>query len=534
MATGKNLRTPIIKPRTQGGTFYTFASAMEDIGLNINDGTNIVKLSHYVLLDIPTFGVNSGVWKLHTNGSYPSTVNVGDYIFAEYLQDAILNMETALRNDEGYNFAATKTVSERVFWKHIFKDRPISGFSKTADQKYYYENPSDAIAKGFGIIASGSQRSDSYGIYNETFVQIPSSYGQMRVLYKPVNDENYSIGKTYDASTSGKIEGIQPSEIDSSGNIKITGICATSICDNNSTHKYTSTDDKDVFEVVLDIETLRTIYNDQTLTYDDIGFGNVGDSMPVSYNFNAILVYYTVYDSTGQTALATNAYGIYIMNNSVEASAGDIYYLPELNKAKTTSASTGTSFSFRINIKPSSAFSGDITVTDNSTGAFSESEDFNEVIRNLSDAIQIMKRNTKTLYAIANNDEKIKNFAADAMAKVNEFESTINSIKLGDYFSSANTEEIYQKSFGQLPQQGITLASSTLKHFHSTYDSSGNVSLTVDSSVAASGTTVKNIIDNMTKVVGGSNYYDLSKIIALLNDRCNYIESVLKNSGIVI
>ena len=27
-------RTPIIKPRKQGGTFYTFASALEDVGLN--------------------------------------------------------------------------------------------------------------------------------------------------------------------------------------------------------------------------------------------------------------------------------------------------------------------------------------------------------------------------------------------------------------------------------------------------------------------------------------------------------------------
>ena len=33
----KKLRTPIIMPRKQGGTFYTFSSAMEDIGLNINE-----------------------------------------------------------------------------------------------------------------------------------------------------------------------------------------------------------------------------------------------------------------------------------------------------------------------------------------------------------------------------------------------------------------------------------------------------------------------------------------------------------------
>ena len=51
----KKLRTPIIMPRKQGGTFYTFSSAMEDIGLNINESHNCVEISHYVLLDIPNF-----------------------------------------------------------------------------------------------------------------------------------------------------------------------------------------------------------------------------------------------------------------------------------------------------------------------------------------------------------------------------------------------------------------------------------------------------------------------------------------------
>ena len=55
----KMLRTPLIKPRAQGGTFYTFASALEDIGLNINELGNKVMLSHYALLDLPPFDAAS-------------------------------------------------------------------------------------------------------------------------------------------------------------------------------------------------------------------------------------------------------------------------------------------------------------------------------------------------------------------------------------------------------------------------------------------------------------------------------------------
>ena len=528
MATGKNLRTPIIKPRTQGGTFYTFPSAMEDIGLNINDGTNIVKLSHYVLLDIPTFGKNIGELHLGTNGTYnDASVNVGDYTFAEFMQDAIFNMETAVRNNNSYNFAANKTVSERVFWKEIFKDKNISSFHKVGD--YYYEDSSTAVAKAFGVIASSSQRSDSYGIYNETFVQIPSSYGQMKVFYKAVNDENYTVGKTYDASNGDKIVGIQPSEL-SGNNVKSTGICALSICDNNTNHTYTASNDKDIFEAVIDIETLRQIYGEST-TYDDIGFGNVdgGDQMPISFNWNAILVYYSIYDSTGNTSLATNAYGVYILNNAIASSVGGPYYFPELTKTKSTLAAGGTSFSFRINVKPTSAYSGDITVVDNSTTAFAESEDFTDVIRNLSDAVQVLKRNAATLYSISESNLRIQNFAVEAMTKVNDFEKTINSIKLGDYFKTANTESIYQKSFGTLPTAATSVAEEILAKCSATYDSSSNVTFNINTTGLS--TNASKIVTGLTKVSGESTYYDLSKLFALLLEGYNKLSARITSIG---
>ena len=108
MGVSKKLRTPIIKPRRQGGTFYTFSSALEDIGLNINELKNKVALSHYVLLDIPAFTADSSL-----ANTIPSDANLGDYAFASKLQNYALNMETVLRNQSTYNFAESLTVSER-------------------------------------------------------------------------------------------------------------------------------------------------------------------------------------------------------------------------------------------------------------------------------------------------------------------------------------------------------------------------------------------------------------------------------------
>lgn len=510
MATTKKLRTPIIKPRTQGGTFYTFGSAMEDIGLNINNSNNKVDLSHYVLLDIPTFGTNAGDLKLHTVGSYSD--NIGDYQFAEYFQNAILNMETVLRNQDDYNYAAMKTVSERVFWKWLFKDTPDSSFIHSG--KYYYENPTTAKAKAFGRIVSGSQRIDTYGIYNETFVQIPSSYGQMRVLFKPVEDENYNYDSSYYSTNNGIIEGIQSSEL--SGNTLIaTGINGKGIFDNGNI--YTSAKKSSAFEAELSIENLREYYGDENLTIDDIGFGNVSSGVDFfdRFGFNAILVYYSIYDSTGTNVLSTNAFGVYILDNAIETSnEPGVYYFPELTKIKTTDSAAGTSFSFRINIKPTSAYSGDITVSDNSTTAFSEAEDFNDVIKNLSRTIEILKTNARNLSEIAATNQSIKNLVTDALDKVDDIEKTVNAIKDSSVYDTLITNDVFVQNYGTLPYDIKSIANQILNKVNVTFDSNENISVTINT-IGLSGDALK-MAKSMIRKIDNKNYCDITKLVALM------------------
>lgn len=435
MATNKKLRTPIIKPRKQGGTFYTFGSAMEDIGLNINERTNRIEISHYVLLNIPSF--DSSIFGTPVQGTY--VTKKGDYIFAEAFQDYVLNMETVLRNQDTYNYTTYKTVSERVFWKWLFKDSSIGDFGSISGGYYYEKDIDNSIAKSFGRIYSGSQRSDEYGLYNETFVQIPSSYGQMRIFYKPVYDENYRNNKLYGSSdSSGIIENITNSEYDASLNLNMTGISASGIFDSQS-YQYQSNRILDFFEAKIDTTSLREIY-DSTVTYDKIGFGDVIDPVTLStantsfgdFSFNSILVYYSIYDSTGMNILATNAYGIYILDSAID-DIEEKYSFPRQIKKRTTSTTDGTSFSFRLNIKPSSAYTGDITVNDNSSGGFSASEDFNDVIRNLNASINILRSNSKILQKIVNDNDEIKSLAIDAVERVNDIDVNVRNMKNNGY-----------------------------------------------------------------------------------------------------
>ena len=440
----KKLRTPLILPRKQGGTFYTFSSALEDVGLNINELHNKVEMSHYVLLDLPPFEDirDNSIIEKEQIASKTENINPGDNAFATLLQDYALNFETILRNDTKYDFSESLTVSERVFWKFL---RKYFGFKVEETHDGYFQEPEDSssytrIVKGFGSISAGAQRTDSYGIYNETFVQIPSSYGQMPVIFKPVSDNNYyktdenhkykhvSDSSLYD----NVIEYVNPNDIASEF------IPVTPVYDDDKNTSYI-VDELDELSVELSKFNLRKYYNSSSLEYDDLAT----DSDYVineKYNFNAVLVYYSIYDSTGKI-LATNAYGILLLDNSAPYSYKNqmisnglnvkTYKFNSIEKYRTTASMSGNSYSFRLNIKASNVYSREITIEDNSTPAYEMSTEFSDMIKNLSNAIDVLRSNANTIKILASEHEEIKNFAANALDKVDDLEKDVNNLKNG-------------------------------------------------------------------------------------------------------
>ena len=603
----KKLRTPIIMPRKQGGTFYTFGSAMEDIGLNINESHNRVEISHYVLLDIPNFAndldTNNTFLNLSSELDYSSSEYTfdsstqGDFIFADQFQNYCLNFETVLRNQPNYNYASNKTVSERAFWKWLFGRMKNDDDRFITDGNYIYEKKEKAIAKAFGAISAGSQRTDDSGLYNETFVQIPSSYGQMRVLFKKVIDENYietsykgtninrwieNIDKSEieyenkitfymdsnyfsypsdetiitDTSTGSKFKVIgteisnsqitaewidEPVDIAKNGYlsingedqkynkydqkyfIKSTGISPVSKSDSedqsNVTYNVNENIDYDKFEVEFNIDKLRTYYNNSSLTYDDIGIGNtkndeIEKEMYDDFRFNAILVYYSIYDANKTKRLATNAYGLYILDGAIESSEiNGMFYFPSILKAKSGPNKNGSSYSFRINVKPSTAYSGDITVNDNSTAGYSMSEDFNDVLRNLTAAVTTMKENAKTLYSMSKDSKDIKQLVSTTMEKIDGIESDISNIKNGNFPYTAS--EIYKKEGEYTYSLLSSTARTVLNSILVSYDyNTGKVSMKINTS-GLSGINLR-IANALKTSINENNYLDIISIVALL------------------
>lgn len=386
----RNLRTPLIKARAQGGTFYTFGSALEDVGLNINELNNKVALSHYVILNItPASGTTSS--------------------FTELLQNYALNMETVIRNQPSYNFAEKTTVSERVFWKFMKK---YYGFSVDASSGLGNSN----VVKGFGAIAAGAQRTDAYGIYNETYVQIPSSYRQTPVLFKSVDDYNYKLGATVTTDASnGYIENIPAAEIQND-KIIATDVSAVAIYDSGTSYNCDSN-----YCVEFSLNELRKYYNNDNITYDDIA---IASNNQMTYQFNAILVYYSIYDGVSSEVLSTNAYGILLLNP--EETVDGSYIFPTIEKKASDSTTIGNSYSFRLNIKTTSTYSGNVTINDNSTGGYEMSLEFNDMLKNLGTAVDILKSNNKLISTISSDYLSLKEMLIETIDKIDRLEETIN------------------------------------------------------------------------------------------------------------
>lgn len=431
------LRTPLIKPRKQGGTFYTFSSALEDIGININESKNKIAMSHYVLLDIPEI--------VPTNAGDNNNYNVGDYTFAKIFQNYALNMETTLRSYDSYNFSKPLTVSERVFWKFMSKYFGMT-FNEVNGDPAGHCRETSGIVKGFGRITAGAQRADAYGLYNETFVQIPSSYGKMDVLFKHVSDANYTIPENT----------TWPSNILNVDTEESVGIPVIAEYDNGDKYTIGEYDDMCV-EFSLDgASGLRAFYNMNNLTYDDLGRDSVGiEDIPGNdeYNFNAILVYYSIYDTMGKV-LATNAYGLLLLNSATETSNGN-YKFPEIIKTRTSVERGGTSYSFRINTKTSSVYSGDTVVHDESTGSYDMTTSFNDVIRNMTTAVETLRSNANLISNINTDNQSIKNFAKTALAKIDDMSKEIENIKRGKLDRIDVNEIIAKKAVVEKVIEGV-------------------------------------------------------------------------------
>jgi len=461
--------TPFIKRmRTQGGTIYTFSSALEDIGLNINERNNIIKLSHFALLNIPSIGIPDSSLQNKFNvlaipGAYESFIDSGNIkdgrvLIAESFQNYALNLETNILSQSSYNPSLTTTISERIFWKWLketgaIRWRPIDTSAGTYWQEEYTLDSSEynSVVKCIGTISAGAVRTSTFGTFNETYVLVPTSFGQTPVYFKQVEDDNYYHGLSitngetnilgresythphpdgldiqayYDLADSSISVGGYTLQYDNSTGSWTNGWWWTyenfPIYNDNCYFVDTSSyiaegiyniglkynganiqflrSKVDCMSIEFDLNNLKTIFGDDSLTFDSLA---TTYSINNSFDFNTVLIYYSVYNKSLDKVLATNLFGVMFLDPPSGNTSGwpstDIL-LPSITKLQSSISGFGTSYSFRLNIK--SDYMIDDTaaeILDESTSAQTALENWSDVFDNLGKTLAILNRHTGTI-----------------------------------------------------------------------------------------------------------------------------------------
>lgn len=458
------IRTPLLRPlRDNGATLYVFPSANEDIGLNLNSRATGVAMSHYALLNLPVMFGNTD----------PKSESIA---IATDLQNYMMNLECTLLNQDSYNYQEYHTVSERAFfhWLKSFGTRHIKDTKLNLDRTqnsndvYYKETDNtNRVVQCFGAIDAGNSLSTEFGMFNETYINIPTSYGNGPVFFKQVQDSaetNYIYGKTYNAGDSEHLQGRK-------NNVDTLKILSDVKPKYDSGTSYTL---NDAYEIVKDINEIqsacRAFTNDKNIqinSYDDVNIdqktqfsGKYCDitSNPCEFGFNAILLYYSVYDQndTTKTAYAINLFGIVFLDSPSSVQNGQAK-IPSLIKKKSFGGANkanffGNSYSFRVNIKTLSVYDNtDAMIQDNTTMSSINSVDFSDVVSNLNRAIDIMNTNVQSTMAIQDAYMSTLKLTDENKQKLQELEA-----KLDGYLNGSKTSGIVSQNIRTKIIQPIT------------------------------------------------------------------------------
>ena len=503
-----NRVTPFIKRmRATGGTIYTFSSAVEDIGLNINERNNVVKISHFALLEIPQINEPTTTEENRFNvlaipGAFeywktpPYSTKDGRVLIAESFQNYALNFESNLLNQSTYDPTLSKTVSERVFWKWLKETGAIRWANPS--NGYWSESPDSSpdgsvgyntVVKYVGAVSAGNVRNDSFGTYNETYIMVPTSHGQMEVYFEQSEDSNYyhglQIGNLgefilgretytkphpdaldyygyydfmdsassiagYNLTCNGSTgwwytqEGISPTAdntylTDTSAYLTTLDFDASLRYDNSLGDYIEFKRSKvDCMGLVLDLNKLQGIpqspwYGDTDLTFDKMAIEyslGVNDS----FTFNTVLIYYSVYNATQDTILATNLLGVLFLD-APSGNTSNIGFsgitIPSLEKIQSGVGGFGTSYALRLNIKTDNMVDDTAApiVDGTTTLALWESDQWTQAFYELEKAVNILTRNNSVLSYISGQYAQMQSVQTQMLNQIAALQWQVNDIQ---------------------------------------------------------------------------------------------------------
>lgn len=345
-------KTPGLKPfNTEGGTLYVFPSVSRDLTKTFVGNDYEFKFSHFACLNIPNI-YKGGYTSESQKGLYistlmgedaPSGTLTGEIIgkaIAENLQNYVMNFETAILNgegdDNGYDPEILTTVSEKIFWNWLQK----VGAIKFTDNGIMEDTSSisERTVQYIGNIDMINTVEIDDDVYEELYIHIPSSVGASTNIYFRAGDmtdnKNYIPNKSYSINDGEYIMGW------TSEDTHPYNLCIKSFVD----------DDNGGNVYIADMG--HTIdFRDSSYDGGD-GISTMNGKSIDDFEFNAVLIYYDIYEKTktpGVKKVATNLYGVLFLDQ-VKIENEEIY-IQRYPKKKETVYGGGNSYALKLDLR---------------------------------------------------------------------------------------------------------------------------------------------------------------------------------------
>ena len=450
------MATPLIRiPQEQGGTMYAFSSAARDLTRAYYNPDINFEYSKFALIDIPVVSTPSNGENFiefenlyQASGvAYDPGINANANVdFAQTLQNYALNFENLILTDDDFDSTLYSTDAEKILFKWLHhlgafevkaanSQQAVSGYSRAIEIEDTTNtgNNYSRVVKYIGNIDVSNDKNYQGNIYNEIFVNVPSSVGYTpEILFK--STEYNTTAASYDVSLNNGIINGRDGQTHPDAFLNLDALADTA-------SGGISLDPVDLYN--YGIEWNSTLYskiaNDPKLS-NFLDFSKRGGD----FRFNAILVYYDLYSKSNIANKSTNLYGILILDNFKNDPNSTGWYIPELSKYKPNDVTglNGNAFALKLNVKFNSSLDNvgvELNINDYSTFSM---DIFLDTTTALENAAKLLVEAGNSYAAIAQRVAELENLigsstSSDFSERIASLETSIENASL-NYASSTS------------------------------------------------------------------------------------------------
>jgi hypothetical protein len=563
------MATPLIRtPQVSGGVFYAFASAAKDLSKTFNNDQLKFQFSKYALLNIPNIEVplhKENFIQFRTiDGAIFNGLNSDNNVnLAESFQNYALNIEALLQADNDYDTSLKRSVSERVFFKWLKELGAIRFREATATEKgpntgtlFTEENTVssgtrryDRVVQYLGDIDVTNNVDKGGQAYTEIYFNVPTRVGNTPVvLFDTVSDSNYMPDMIISPGNSEYIYGRNSSTLQPDGlslfafydeDVAITYTdplaqwwaisnpdsyftAPTTFADATSVEITKYPGDYPGADPFTQITYLRNRLDGITIDWNADDYYDIAVDPELStiqeynssykaknFSFNAILVYYDLYDVSNPDDRATNLYGVIFIDNVTDTATTSYIQRFEKFKPNLVTGLNGNSYGLKLNLNfDTSVDNSTIESIINDYSQFSM-DLFIDTSVQLQEATRILLQSQNSLIDVNNRVNELETMIF-SQEDVNELKSRMTAIE-----AQVNNAQLALSNSNSI----IDLISSTNDTITSIVNGTVPINLqyNVDVLKAGDGIQLDKSTPNIVRVINTVQQYNINGIFTDIN-----------------